>query len=77
MFFKILKFAETHKDGFTVELENLSPVTEGIAVAYAETQNCHDEKMPGTRLEPWTGNRGMVGLRIRGFLLRFGENFSR
>ncbi len=43
MFFKILKFAETHKDGFTVELENLSPVTEGIAVAYAETQNCHDD----------------------------------
>lgn len=43
MFFKILKFAETHKDGFTIELESLSPVVEGIAVAYAETQNCHDD----------------------------------
>lgn len=42
MFFKILEFAEAHKDGFTVELESLSVVTTGIAVAYAETQNSHD-----------------------------------
>ncbi len=42
MFYEILKFAETRKDGFTVELESLSPVTKGIAVAYAETQNSHN-----------------------------------
>lgn len=44
MIFKILEIAETHKDGFTVELNNLTHVTSGISVAYAETQNSFNEE---------------------------------
>lgn len=43
MIFKILEIAETHKDGFTVELNNLTHVVKGISVAYAETQNSFDK----------------------------------
>lgn len=37
--FEILKVAEANKEGFTVELESLEHVTDGIVVAYLETQN--------------------------------------
>ncbi len=44
MVFKILEIAETHKDGFTVLLNNLTHVAKGISVAYAETQNSFDKE---------------------------------
>lgn len=36
----ILRIAQNNPDGFTVELDTLKKVTNGISVAYAETQNC-------------------------------------
>lgn len=42
--FEILKVAEANKDGFTVELESLKHVTQGIVVAYLETQNSFDSE---------------------------------
>lgn len=44
MIFKIWEIAETHKDGFTVLLNNLTHVAKGISVAYAEMQNSFDKE---------------------------------
>ena len=35
----ILNYAENNKEGFTVNLNGLTPVSSGIAVAYEATQN--------------------------------------
>ncbi len=37
--FEILKVAKANQAGFTIEVETLKHVTEGIVVAYLETQN--------------------------------------
>ena len=36
---KIFNFAKSHKDGFTLNINTLQPVTTGIVVSYAATQN--------------------------------------
>jgi fructokinase len=39
MITEIFKMAEANKEGFTIELDNLTNVTTGIVVAFKETQN--------------------------------------
>lgn len=41
-FHRIQAIAEANPGGFTVKFPTLEPVTEGIAVAYYETQDSHD-----------------------------------
>lgn len=41
---KLLEIAEGNPDGFTVWIPDLEPVTSGIAVAYAATQNSFGER---------------------------------
>jgi hypothetical protein len=36
---KVLEFAETHKDGFTLDIRTLRPITTGIVASYKATQN--------------------------------------
>ena len=38
---KVWAFGQTHPDGFTIDIRTMSKPTEGIAVSYAATQNCH------------------------------------
>jgi ABC-type amino acid transport substrate-binding protein len=38
---KVWTFAQTHPDGFTLNIRTMTEPTEGIAVSYAETQNSH------------------------------------
>ena len=38
---KVWAFSQTHPDGFTLDIRTMTEPTEGIAVAYAETQNSH------------------------------------
>lgn len=40
----IKEIAQKNPDGFTVELTTLKKVTQGISVAYLETQNSFDDK---------------------------------
>ena len=40
---KLLEIAQSNPEGFTVWIPDLEPVTSGIAVAYAATQNSHGE----------------------------------
>lgn len=35
----VLEYAENHPNGFTLDIQTYQPVTEGISVAYYETQN--------------------------------------
>lgn len=42
--FELMKVAKANKKGFTVELESLEHVTEGIVVAYLETQDSFNEE---------------------------------
>ena len=35
-------FSQTHPDGFTLNISTWEMPTEGIAVAYSTTQDCHD-----------------------------------
>ena len=36
---RLWTFSQTHPDGFTVDVRTMAEPTEGISVAYAETQN--------------------------------------
>ena len=36
---KVLEFAEANKDGFTLNIRTLQPVTSGFVVSYRDTQN--------------------------------------
>lgn len=40
---QLKEVAKKNPDGFTIELTTLSNVTNGISVAYLETQNCFDD----------------------------------
>ena len=38
---KVWAFSQTHPDGFTLDIRNMTEPSEGIAASYAETQNSH------------------------------------
>ena len=40
---KVLKYAETNKEGFTLNIKTLEPVTSGIVVSYKATQSSFSE----------------------------------
>jgi fructokinase len=61
MITEILKLARANKEGFTIFLIDLSPVTEGIAVAYAETQNSHDSESLERCIEHAKQHEGVIG----------------
>lgn len=57
----IQKLARANKEGFTVFLLDLTHVTEGIAVAYAETQNSHNLEGLKKCIEHAKTHSGVIG----------------
>jgi hypothetical protein len=59
--FEIMKIAEANKEGFTIELKNLKHVTNGICVAYKETQNSFDSEGLKQCVEHAERHHGYIG----------------
>lgn len=59
--FEILKVAEANHEGFTIELETLKHVTDGIVVAYLETQNSFDSEGLKRCIEHAAKHDGYIG----------------
>lgn len=57
----IEEIAKENPDGFTVELTTLKKVTNGIVVAYIETQNCFDSDGLERVLKHAKANSNVVG----------------
>lgn len=56
-----MKVAEANKEGFTIEVETLKHVTDGIVVAYLETQNSFDSEGLKRCIEHATQHDGYIG----------------
>ena len=41
---KVWEFSQSHPDGFTLDIRTMTEPSEGIAVSYAETQDCHSRE---------------------------------
>ena len=41
---QVWHYSQSHPDGFTIDLGTMSVPTEGIVVAYEETQGCHSRE---------------------------------
>lgn len=61
MFTEILKLARANKEGFTVYLLDLTPVRNGIVVAYAETQNSYNLEGLKKCVEHAKQHNGVIG----------------
>lgn len=59
--FEIMKIAEANQDGFTIEIEKLNHVSEGIVVAYKATQNSFDSEGLKRCIEHAQKHAGFIG----------------
>lgn len=58
---RVWEFSQKHPDGFTVDVRTMKEPTEGIAVAYAATQNSHSRSQLNFVVEHALKNGGYVG----------------
>lgn len=58
---KVAKFAETNKDGFTLCINTLKPITSGIAASYKATQNSFSETDLQSVISHALSHGGVVG----------------
>ena len=58
---KVWAFSQTHPEGFTLNIRTMTEPTEGIAVSYAETQNCHSRNQLDKVVRHALHHEGFVG----------------
>ena len=58
---KIWAFSQSHPDGFTIDIRTMTEPTEGIAVNYAATQNCHSRNQLDKVVRHALKHEGYVG----------------
>ena len=58
---KVWAFSQTHPDGVTLDIHTMTEPSEGIAVSYAETQNCHSRNQLDKVVRHALGHDGFVG----------------
>ena len=58
---KVWAFSQTHPDGFTIDIRTMTEPTEGIAVSYAATQNCHSRDQLDKVVSHALQHEGYVG----------------
>ena len=58
---KVWAFSQIHPDGFTLNIRTMTEPTEGIAVSYAETQNCHSRNQLDRVVSHALSHDGYVG----------------
>lgn len=58
---KVWAFSQTHPEGFTLNIRTMTEPTEGIAVSYAETQDCHSRKQLDKVVRHALHHEGFVG----------------
>ena len=58
---KVWAFSQTHPEGFTLNIRTMTEPTEGIAVSYAETQDCHSRNQLDKVVRHALHHEGFVG----------------
>ena len=58
---KVWAFSQSHPDGFTIDIRTMTEPTEGIAVNYAATQNCHSRNQLDKVVRHALKHEGYVG----------------
>ena len=58
---KVWAFSQTHPEGFTLNIRTMTEPTEGIAVSYAETQDCHSRNQLEKVVRHALHHEGFVG----------------
>ena len=58
---KVWTFSQSHPDGFTIDIRTMTEPTEGIAVSYAEAQNCHSRDQLDKVVSHALSHDGYVG----------------
>ncbi|MBO4906629.1 MAG: DUF1294 domain-containing protein [Bacteroidaceae bacterium] len=58
---KVWAFSQSHPKGFTLNIRTMTEPKEGIAVSYAETQNCHSRDQLETVIRHALQHDGYVG----------------
>ena len=58
---QVWTYSITHPDGFTMDLNTMTTPTEGIVVAYAETQGCHSREKLNYVIDHAMSHNGVVG----------------
>ena len=58
---KVWAYAQTHPDGFTIDIRTMTEPTEGIAVSYAETQDSHSRSQLDKVVSHALSHDGYVG----------------